>query len=91
MSKLYPVTLTQAIKNGSLRKLEDSVKVMKTHADLTCPKGEKFFLNVCYLQSVAISYKEKPTLYYMTLLAHAAVNKQKKMVKYLLDSGASEF
>lgn len=73
-----------------MRRLEDSVKEMKAHANLTFPEAQKF-LDVCYLQSaVAISGQGKPTLYYMTLLAHAAVNKQKKMVKYLLDRGASK-
>ena len=80
----------QSISIGSLRKLEDSVKVMKSHAGLTCP-GVKKYLNVCYLQSAIDTQIGEPTLYYMTLLAHAAVNKRKGMVKYLQESGASKF
>ena len=73
-----------------MRRLEDTVKEMKEHADLADLEAQKF-LDVCYLQSaVATSSQGKPTLYYMTLLAYAAVNKQKRMVKYLLDSGASK-
>ncbi len=60
--------------------------VMKAHAK---PNVEKY-LDVCYLQSVVTTQREKPALYYMTLLAHAGVNRQKGMVKYLLESGASK-
>lgn len=78
----------QAIKNGSMRKLKDSIEAMKTNAD-SCP-GIKKYLDVCYLQSVVSPRKKATTLFYMTLLAHAAVQKQKMMVKILLDSGASK-
>ena len=80
---------TQAIKSGSFRKLKDSVEVMKTHAGSTCT-GIEEYLNVCYLQSVVLTRGKKPTLYYMTLLSHAAVQKKKEMIKYLLERGASK-
>ena len=76
---------TQAIKNGSLRKLEDSIKTMTSVAD-----SGMNYLDVCYLQSAIVTHMQEPVLYYMTLLAHAAVNKQKGMVKYLLEKGASK-
>ena len=80
---------TQAITKGSLRKLEDSVNVMKTHAGSQHPGTEKY-LDVCSLQSVAVTNREKPILYYMTLLAYAAIHKRKGMIKYLLEKGASK-
>ncbi len=63
---------------------------MKAYAGSSCPGVEKY-LDVCYLQSVILTNIKEPTLYYMTLLAHAAVQKQKGMVKYLLENGASKF
>ena len=64
------------------------MNVMRTHAGSDYPSVEKY-LDVCYLRSVVITDIEDPTLYYMTLLAHAAIHKQKGMVKYLLEKGAS--
>ena len=63
------------------------MKVMKAHAGSRYP-GTGKYLDVCYLQSVITM--AKPAFYYMTLLAHAAVHKQKEMVKYLLRMGASK-
>lgn len=50
------------------------------------------YLDVCCLQSVVTTHNSmtQPTLHYMTLLAHAAVHRQKEMVKYLLEKGASK-
>lgn len=62
---------------------------MKAYAATGQP-GVKNYLDVCYLQSVVVTHVEKPNLHYMTLLAHAAVLKQKAMVKFLLKKGASK-
>ena len=63
---------------------------MKAHAGSVFSSAEKC-LDVCYLQSVPKTDREEHTLYYMTLLAYAAVHKQKGMVKYLLEKGASKY
>lgn len=42
------------------------------------------YLNVCYLQSTIAVRRGVPVVYYMTLLAHAAVMRQNEMVKMLL-------
>ena len=50
------------------------------------------YLNVCYLQSMMAIRKGELVVYYMTLLAFAAANKQIGMVKLLInnDPGASK-
>ena len=63
--------------------------MMKEHAESLHSGAEKY-LDVCYLQSVVKTDGEEPILYYMTLLACAAVHRQKEMVKYLLEKGASK-
>lgn len=78
---------TQAIQNGSFRKLKDSVALMKAFAGSTCPSAAQY-LDVCYLQSAFQNHKKRSTPYYMTLLAYAAVHKKKQMVKFLLEKGA---
>ena len=65
------------------------MKVLKMHA-ASGGLGVKNCLDVCYLQSVEIAHSEQPAYYYMTLLAHAAVHKQKEMMKFLLKNGASK-
>lgn len=81
--------IMQVIKNGSLRKLKDSLLVMKRYASSLPYPGVDNYLDICYLQSVEITHNN-PINYYMTLLAHAAVQKRKEMVKYLLEIGASK-
>lgn len=48
------------------------------------------YLDVCHLQSELSLSQRSRTYYYMTLLAHAAVRGQKKMVEELLHNKASK-
>ena len=45
-------------------------------------------LNVCSLQSMTSLCKGEPVMFYMTLLAYAAVMGQTEMVKFLAHAGA---
>ena len=45
-------------------------------------------LNVCSLQSMTSLCKGEPVMFYMTLLAYAAVMGQTEMVKVLAHAGA---
>ena len=78
-------TLMQAIEHGNLNRLHDSVKQMRKNAN-----GREGYLDVCYLQSVLSPYKRKNTVYCMTLLAHAAVQRNKSMVDVVINYGASK-
>lgn len=63
---------------------------MKKTPDVSDNEGG--YLNVCYLQSTIAVRRGGPVVYYMTLLAHAAVMRQKEMVKMLttIDKGAGK-
>ena len=75
----------QAIEHGNLNKLHYSVKQMKENAD-----SKEGYLEVCYFQSVWSPNIRKNTVYCMTLLAHAAVQRNKNMVDVLIKYGASK-
>ena len=60
--------------------LEDSVQQLK---DLNAN------LDICIIQSAVSPQRKETTPYYMTLLAHAVVQRQKGLVDFLLKSGAS--
>ena len=75
----------QAIEQGNLKKLQESVEQMRKNA----PSREGY-LDICYFQSVWSRYKHKNTVYCMTLLAHAAVQRNKDMVDVLINHGASK-
>lgn len=64
--------------------------MMKKSPDVGDNDGD--YLNVCYLQSMIAVRRGVPVVYYMTLLAHAAVMRQKEMVKMLttIDKGAGK-
>ena len=51
--------------------------------------GSDKCLDVCYLQCVVSKHSGMTVHYYMTLLAHAASKKDKKMVITLIKNGAS--
>lgn len=53
--------------------------------------GNKNYLDVCYLQTAISPHRKETTVFYMTLLAYAVVQKQQKMVAILLESGASKY
>ena len=67
-----------------MKKLKDSVRLMKMAYSLS---GK--YLDVCYLQTTVSQISEKVVVYYMTLLAHAAVHQRLEMVKFLIKEGAS--
>ena len=48
------------------------------------------YLNVCYVQSVWSPSKRRNTVYFMSLLAHAAVQGNHSMVYELIKHGASK-
>ena len=48
------------------------------------------WLDVCYLQSEVSLCERKRIIYYMGLLSHAAICRQKDMVELLLQKGASK-
>ena len=82
------ILLPQAIQHGNLNKLHDSIRQMKKNAG-SCP-GETHCLDVCYFQSVLSPAKRRNTVYCMTLLAHAAVQRNKNMVDVLIKCGAGK-
>lgn len=94
----------QAIENGSLDQLKHAVmemeKVVQGYGERPsprtpekgyCPSVENI-LDVCYLHFTVSPYTKERTHYYMTLLAHAAMYKQKRIVEYLItEKKASKF
>ena len=78
----------QAIKRGSLEKLQDSIQSMQECAGLY--PSPKSYLDVCCILSVVSKLKGAPTFCYMTLLAHAAICKQRSMVEMLIKIGAGK-
>ena len=65
--------------------------MMKQSPDVNDIEGG--YLNVCYLHSAIAVRRGGPVVYYMTLLAHAAVMRQKEMVKMLIsiNKGAGNY
>ena len=68
-----------------MKKLKDSIRLMKKTDSLS-----ENCLDVCYLQTTLSQVSEKVVVYYMTLLAHAAVHQRLEMVKFLIKEGASK-
>ena len=58
---------------------------MKRNAD-----SKEDYLDVCYFQSVWSPNARKNTVYCMTLLAYAAVQRNKNMMDVLIEYGASK-
>ena len=75
----------QAIERGSMKKLKDSIRLMKKYD----PPSENC-LDICCLQTTVSQISEKVVVYYMTLLGHAAVHQRLEMVKFLIKEGASK-
>ena len=84
-TRLSLVINTQAIERGSMKKLEDTLRLMKQANALL-----GHYLDVCYLLTTVSQYSEKVVVYYMTLLAHAAVHQRTKMAELLIRKGASK-
>ena len=68
-----------------MKKLKDSISLMKA---AYCHSGN--YLDVCYLQTTVSQISEKVVVYYLTLLAHAAIHQRLEMVKFLIKKGASK-
>ena len=68
-----------------MKKLKDSLRLMRK-----ANSHSGHHLDVCYLQTTVSQYSEKVVVYYMTLLAHAAVHQKIKMVELLIKEGASK-
>ena len=77
---------TQAIERGSMKKFKDSLSLMKDAYSL---QGN--YLDVCYLQTTVSQISEKVVIYYLTMLAHAAIHQKLEMVNLLITEGASKF
>lgn len=78
------ITASQAIERGSMKKLNNSLSLMKETYSLS---GN--YLDVCCLQTTVSQISEKVVVYYETLLAHAAIHHRLEMVKLLIKEGAS--
>ena len=72
-----------------MKKLEYSLRAMRSLTPLENLEG-KSYLNVCRLQTTVSEVSEKVVVYYMTLLALAAVHQRLEMVYYLINEGASK-
>lgn len=68
-----------------MKKLKDSIRLMKRTDSLS-----ENCLDVCYLQKTVSQISDKVVVYYMTLLAHAAVHERLEMMKFLIKEGASK-
>ena len=68
-----------------MKKLKDSIRLMKK---IDSPSEN--CLDICCLQTTVSQISEKVVVYYMTLLAHAAVHQRLEMVKFLIKEGASK-
>ena len=79
------ITASQAIERGSMKKLKDSISLMKETYLLS---GN--YLDVCFLQTTVSQISEKVVVYYVTLLAHAAIHQRLEMVNLLIKEGASK-
>ena len=69
-----------------MNKLKDSLDEMESD------DAKKLkYLDVCCLLTAVSPYNKETTVFYMTLLAHAVIQKRKEMLQLLLDRGASTY